>query len=342
MHLNVDLSHQSTDSNLEGREEIPLTIQNICLTNVNPPLFPTVSVVNSDQERHVFVVVEIEESGEAPHAIENSRMVYVRTGDAANPYDLAEVDLIIDLVRRRSEPFELRTRLLSQATDRARQVVLHDRAEFQMSLCPTYPRNSLSDSETTSGFASQNQNRFREILPANSLRRVPNGVASLVQRNAPDVTAKYFELNRYGLLFAARDFYIRRWGGDFPQATQLHFGDLLHTLMNLFTCASRFYAQQGYLGNLIFSALLSGVQGHSMEFRVRNIMNDNGPDDFKCYSNTVSVERQIGSNRDRNHQIDAITDIIAELTWAFWQGNGDYPRAALEQGLQPQFHAGLP
>jgi hypothetical protein len=34
--------------------------------------------------------------------------VYVRTGNAANPYDLAHVDLIIDLVKRREEPLELR------------------------------------------------------------------------------------------------------------------------------------------------------------------------------------------------------------------------------------------
>jgi hypothetical protein len=54
-------------------------------------------------------VIEVDESWEAPHAIENSKKVYVRTGNAANPYDFAQVDFVIELVRRRAEPLALRT-----------------------------------------------------------------------------------------------------------------------------------------------------------------------------------------------------------------------------------------
>jgi predicted HTH transcriptional regulator len=95
------------------REEFPLTVENICLQNIHPPVFPRTRVVQSDVPNQVFVVIEVDESGEAPHAIENSKRVYIRTGSAANPYDLAEVDLIIDLMKRRQEPLEKRDRLLT-------------------------------------------------------------------------------------------------------------------------------------------------------------------------------------------------------------------------------------
>jgi hypothetical protein len=65
-----------------AREEFALTVENICLQNIYPPVLPRTTVVPSDVGNRVFLVIEVEESGEAPHAIENSKKVYVRTGNA--------------------------------------------------------------------------------------------------------------------------------------------------------------------------------------------------------------------------------------------------------------------
>ena len=62
---------------------------------------------------------EVDESAGAPHAIENSRKVYVRTGNASNPYDLADVDSILELVKRRREPFA-EAHLIDRAKERFR------------------------------------------------------------------------------------------------------------------------------------------------------------------------------------------------------------------------------
>ena len=69
-------------------EELPLTVENLCIQGTNPPVFPKTTIINSDVANRVFLVIEVDESWEAPHAIENSKKVYVRTGNAANPYDL--------------------------------------------------------------------------------------------------------------------------------------------------------------------------------------------------------------------------------------------------------------
>src|SRR6266478_77749 len=118
------------------REEYPLTVENICLQNIHPPAFPRTEVIESDTPNQVFLVIEVEERGDAPHAIENSKKVYVRTGNAANPYDLAEVDLIIDLLARRREPLERRDRILKLAEQRSHQAVPRTIPYLQVSVCP--------------------------------------------------------------------------------------------------------------------------------------------------------------------------------------------------------------
>src|SRR5258706_7896575 len=64
------------------REEFALTIENICLQNIYPPILPQTTVVASNVAGHVFVIIEVDESAQTPHAIENSKKVYVRTGSA--------------------------------------------------------------------------------------------------------------------------------------------------------------------------------------------------------------------------------------------------------------------
>src|SRR5207249_9659227 len=123
------------------------------LRNLNPPIFPKSTVVRSDVPGKVFLIVEVEESSQAPHAVENSTAVYVRTGNAANLYELATVDLVIDLVQRRKEPVELAKRILDLAVERAGHVVLENMTYIQVSVCPTYPRVPLCSSQEVWDFA---------------------------------------------------------------------------------------------------------------------------------------------------------------------------------------------
>ena len=58
-------------------EELPLTVENLCIQGINPPVFPKTTVVNSDVAGRIFLVIEVDESWEAPHAIENTKKVYV-------------------------------------------------------------------------------------------------------------------------------------------------------------------------------------------------------------------------------------------------------------------------
>ncbi len=321
---------------LPPREELPLTVENICLRNIYPPLIPQTKVVQSDVPDHVFLVIEVEESSEAPHAIENSKKVYVRTGSAANPYDLADVELIIDLLKRRRDPLERRNRLLEFAEQRSYQSVHHDLPFVQISICPTFPRSALCSSQAVWDFVLLHQvNPATSLVDPNSKKRIPDGTASLTHTGATleHPPANYVEIGRYGLLFVARQFRVIPWTDAADQRPQLYFADLFQPLLRLTILAEQFYAANGYRGGLLVNISLHHVQGQAMRFVASGMFGDDA-DDFRCYTDLVSAERLITMDQIRALRVDLLTEILSDLTWAFWQSNRELPVARLRQTVE--------
>ena len=314
------------------REELPLTVESICLQNIQPPVLPRTEVVQSDVPNQVFLVIEVDESAEAPHAIENSRRVYVRTGNAANPYDLAEVDLIIDLLGRRREPLERRDRILELAEQRSHQAVPRSVPYLQVSVCPQFPRTALSSSDEAWDFLLETTYAAGGIIPANSMKRVPDGAGSLTYSNPPRVPAQYVELSKYGLLYAARHFARVRQAEGLPE--ELHFLGLFQILLRLTTTAERFYAIPGYRGNLLIRASVHGVQGQIMRFVTTAPYVDVDLEDYRCFTDSVTAERLLGVDQLRSRRVDVLTDILSEITWAFWQSNAAHPTAQLRASVE--------
>jgi len=320
----------------QPREEYSLTVENICLRNVHPPILPRTHLVQSDVPGNVFLVLEVDESSESPHAIENSKRVYVRTGSAANPYDLADVNLIIDLVKRRREPLERRDRLLKSADRRSRQVVPieHiDRPFALISISPTFPRNPLCTSQQAWDFLNETQFTHASLVPPNSMRRVLDGAASLTHANPPRVTGQYVEVSKYGLLFAAKQFAVIPWAGNADAREQLYFANLFQTLLRLTICAERFYVANGHLGSVLMNISLHHVQGRAMRFVAADVFGDN-PEDFRCCTDLVSAERLITVDQIRAQRLDMLTEILSDLTWAFWQSNEDPPVERLRENVE--------
>jgi hypothetical protein len=321
---------------LPAREELPLTVENICLQNINPPVIPRSQLVQSDVPDHVFLVIEVEESSEAPHAIENSRRVYVRTGSAANPYDLAEVELIIDLLKRRREPLERRDRLLKLAEKRSNQTVRHDQSFVQISVCPTFPRSAICLSQEVWDFLRATQlNPATGLVNLNSMKRIPDGAAGLTyaSANVQQPPAKYVEIGRYGLLFAAVQFRMIPWNDFGDQSQQLYFADLFQTLLRLTVLAGRFYVANGYRGSLLMNISLHHVQGQAMRFVAPDAFGDN-PEDFRCFTDLVLAEREVTVDQIQAQRTNVLTELLSDLTWAFWQSNSGLPVGRLRQNVE--------
>jgi hypothetical protein len=51
----------------------------------------------------------------------------------------------------------------------------------------------------------------------------------------------------------------------------------------------------------------------------------------------VTAERLLGVDELRSQRVDVLTEILSEITWAFWQSNQSHPtaqlRAEVERGI---------
>jgi len=305
---------------LAAREEIPLTIENICLENLDPPVFPRISEIPGDVAERKFFVLEVDESAEAPHAIENSTRVYVRTGNAANPYELANVDTVIELVRRRENPTKRRLELLSNLHVEG---IPDGAPTMQVVVCPVFPRIPLCAVEDCWQFLTTA--RYSAIQAPffnfESLRRIENGVAAFVAGGRYR-GAECAEVNCYGLISETKHLMtntIERGGGNIPY---LLFSDVFQYWVKIYVCACAFYERVGFKGNLAIQIMLKHMKYESLPFigwQHRSL------DEFRCYDDQISASH-ILSAENLESNIESVThQLLAQLCWAVWQGSEDFP-----------------
>lgn len=298
-------------------EELPLTIENICLQGINPPVLPRTAVVANEPEGTVFLVIEVDESWEAPHTIENSKRVYVRTGNAGNPIELASVDLIIDLVRRRAAPAQRRDQLIAMARLNAGTVV-HDAAiHAEISITPPYPRHPLCTPDDVWTFLNIPAFRGARFFPGPTLRRVENGVGSFDREN------EYAQVSSYGLVLMKRKLQVHR-DGEGPEV--IFVGELFQPLLRLLNCAKAFYSKVGYRGNLNVAVVLRNVRLQRMLFLPDRF---HEADNYQSMENVVTASQQSSTELLQNGTPDLVQDILRQVCWSFWQAGEDFPAARL-------------
>jgi hypothetical protein len=246
------------------REEFALTVENICLQNIYPPILPQTTVVASDVAGHVFVVVEVDESAQTPHAIENSKKVYVRTGNASNPYDLADVDLILELVRRRQEPFERRQKLIDRAKARfkshramkvAGQAVSAVPADvlLQLSIGPRFPSRRLCREEDLKALV-QASTPWRGYMFPDPGKPILSQTESSIVLDAAKGTS-FFEVNVWGMLSYGANLRI-----NWNEESGIHADAFLGYVLFFANHAAKLLQSLGYSGLVDVETVLSPIQ----------------------------------------------------------------------------------
>jgi hypothetical protein len=296
-------------------EELGLTVENICLQGINPPVAPRTTVVPSDIESHVFLIIEVDESLEAPHAIENSRRVYVRTGNAANPYEGADVDLIIELFKRRTESNRKYERLLAAARKRAGTAVADSQIHMVVEVCPTYPRRTLCDRNQIWNFLNDARFRGARYYPLQTLRRIADGVGSF------DQGEQYSQISAFGLLFVKRVLALHQQNNR-PDVILV--GEIFHPLLRLLHCAKTFYSAVGYRGNLEVNLSAVNVRTQSMPF-IEDPFHYYTADDFRCFEDTVSVGGRSSTELFHDDVNETVQSMLGQLCWSFWQSHEEFP-----------------
>jgi Schlafen, AlbA_2 len=310
-------------------EELPLTIENICLGNINPPIIPRIRVIPSDVAGLIFAIIEVEESWEAPHAIENSKKVYVRTGNAANPYEMASVDLIIELVRRRAKPEAKRQRLLSVAENRARHVVTEQTIHAEISASPLYPRRALCTREDCWDFVANALYRGGRYFPYDTVRRVEDGVASF------QAETEYGQVSMDGVLFVRRVLQLNTEGAE---DNVLLLRELLQPTFRLLHCAEAFCRQFGYRGGLTIRVTANNVRHLRMLFLPGFRAGWDSLGDYECFEDAVSAVEITESERLTSDLRGLCQSLLRQMCWSFYQSAEPFPAEALggyiERGIQ--------
>jgi predicted HTH transcriptional regulator len=91
------------DGIIFAEREPGLTVQNLCRSAIFPEIPLYTSLIASRESGKAFLVVQVNESPKAPHAIENSTRVYVRTEGGTERIALADLGRVERMLLRRQE-----------------------------------------------------------------------------------------------------------------------------------------------------------------------------------------------------------------------------------------------
>jgi len=168
-----------------------------CFQNLYPPLLPEIKIIDvPNSEGAVVAVVQIGESIEAPHAIENSTKVYVRTNSTTETIQLAEIDRIEYLLKRRQQPEQKREAMIGDMAKRSS----FSTPFLRVVVSPRYPWHPLLGEETLIGrLQGFSQPGTYENL-RHFIRLVRQGLMSEPNAIPDQGHAFHFEANLYGVV----------------------------------------------------------------------------------------------------------------------------------------------
>jgi hypothetical protein len=150
---------------------------------IYPPVRVAISPIieNALLPGHSLAVVRVDESREAPHAVDDGRKIYERTGSGNKPYDFARLDRIEYLINRRRRIEDERETIRSKALARSRSLVSEQlKPIVWISVIPIYPWRDLCKPSTC-------YNHFRYLtLPSHSVQRIPDGGMFVSEVDLPE------------------------------------------------------------------------------------------------------------------------------------------------------------
>jgi hypothetical protein len=255
-----------------------------CVSNITPLVVPEVTECLNAVGDRMVVVVRVAPSPEAPHAISRNTLVYVRTGRQSDPEELASIERIEWILRRREKLEAFRDWLIRRASDRYNSLRAgrvpdiaaskeHDAAKclLTLSVCPYYPdpeplvrapelRRIRSDIYVRDPLGTANQFPLDEGISA---RSVEDGIIMHIPGEG-GLRTYHTHLNMHGLYFYKQSLLWqpnRRDGvGELPPPA-MRFVEIVARLLSLLHSADKFYKKLGYNGPLSIHLKLESFDG---------------------------------------------------------------------------------
>lgn len=273
------------------------------LMGIYPPVIPEVKLVDVPETDNVVIVVRVDESVRAPHAIQNSTRVYIRAESVTQPYkkpELAELDLIEYLLNRRKDTQGVAQQIIDRIEDRTKQFCDMDVSSMTVSARPIYPyRPVISPTaiyELFEGWAH--------------VKRVTGGVACFVDRSS-DLD---LEINEYGIVYHRKRL-------SYSEERPITLGDFIYGIRYLLRATKELYNACDTLGNIEVNVQLKNVYE-------KKLSKNFGADyDVELYSDPVCHDSEVLAStsktylsrdfEDREQQINITEELTMQLLWAF-------------------------
>lgn len=290
-------------------------------TSIYQAITPDVRVFDvPDHPDRSIVVVKVPESIEAPHAIENSTRVYVRTASITSPYDLADIDRIEYLLKRRQEPERRREELVAQAADRS--PLTQGRLRTRLVISPVYPRGVLVPLDQLHERAGILARQGAEYLTA--LRRTHGAIVSS-RRTNPHLNY-HFEVSTHGIAFFETlllEPLALQVGGR-----QLRYIHLVHLLRSAASALNQVLGLlRGAVTNVMVRYELFGWDGIGFlpEFIPGQMVFDREDvlEQLRCLDPHVAVSAYASLETLRERRIEVLTEIMDQVLCAFDYANQD-------------------
>ena len=145
--------------------------------------------------------MRIDESPQAPHAIQNSTRVYIRTGSITQPYDepqLAEIDQIEHMFKRREDSQTTIRQICNRTEERTVSFFSVDEPNITVIVHPIFPYRPIMSTGDIYEFIKMGYSiPFNDHAIDFGTRRVEGGVCFMGNRSGQN----YWELNEYGFVY---------------------------------------------------------------------------------------------------------------------------------------------
>ena len=311
-----------------GADSLRQRVVSTAYKGIYPPVMPQVGVCSLDQDPdRAVVVVRVDPSDQAPHAVDKRRKVYVRVDSQTEPHSLATLDELEWLWDRRRQAEEGRDALIEAAMERAAWIlkrpanINEDPPLLRAWVVPHFysgeealPPNAVKDLVQTRRVHSDVRGRWSFPNFAYRKRSVPLGYCVYSSR---DREAEYDELGTSGLLFSEMKLYEVNEQTGYKQ---LHVGLILSQIDGLLKFANFAYERGQLWGLLQVHASLHHVQG-AMLYAVVDRSRTYDRDELQALQSPNKVIPALDETVDRFALEDARPKLVKQaarsLLWAF-------------------------
>ena len=322
-------------------------VQQSALTGIYPAVAPEIIIRDVPNTGNVVVIIRIDESVQAPHAIQNSTRVYIRTGSITQPYELAEIDRIEHMLKRREDSQLVTQQVLERIEERIECSLRIDSPDpdtnspylntnfpnLTVIAHPVFPYRPVISTGEIYDFAENNK-FLKPHYASDSRSRVSGGFFTRTLAKIDGASYTYRELNEYGIVY--QRFVLLKIpnqlssGGEqylTPDQFVRKIGELIHL-------SQSFYEKCEYSGLIEVTAQLRQVFGEELMLETSQFpvyVKQQRSFDSEISASTQCLPRNLA---EKDKFLEVVDEIAGQLLWSFNIDDPMQRRRLVEQILR--------